>query len=1004
MKNWSRNLPPPAKALLAGAGLGACALLIPVVVSAVAPPANTNIGNIAVASYLDTSGKTQSVRSNQVNTTVAQIGGFTLINDNTKWAASGNTVYMPHTLTNTGNGTDTFNLKVVDSGTGAATFSSISVFPDANGNGVPSGAAFCSPTTTPCSTGFTQLLTANGTFNFLVAYSIPGGASSPTLPFDKATVTASPITGTGIPYAQSSLSNLDTVNLSNGAAFTATKAIGVPSVSAPLGAAWPSIVSSGKASPASCPTTWSSTLISGNPSCTYTVYTIAFQNNGSTSGPLSLQDSLPPGMTFVRGSAVWSGNGGAALNDTAASGVTGTSPNTITSSFSAPLFKATIANVAPNVSGTISFVALINSTATVGTATTNNVAAYWSTGCDATQTVSSSNCGNASAPTDTTNPAPFTILGTSGVVAASSASTVNDGANGGTPPTKAGIDLVIANSVPPGGTVSFTNVITNTGNVVDTFNLGMAASGANNTFPAGTTFAFFKADGVTPLLDSNADGVPDTGPVQVGVANAVTIVVQATLPATTAPAAGVNFDALMTATSITSSATAPAAFDSVWERVKDVAIAQIKVDLTNTAQGNKTILNGVVATGCTFGSNCDVGQGPSANPTDIESTTPGVGALFPLFVKNNDTAAGTYNLTGSLPAGWTLKFVASGGTCSSAAVSMPLSIPATQQTNVVACVTAPAGTPVGTTTNISFKVNSTTDSSVTDSITDAVTLNAAVVKSLSLTPATGSKAITAGGTIQQPAILTNTGNASCGTATEGFDVSVALDSASTAAGWTWAVYQDVDGSATLTAADKLLAAPIGGAPGNLNALTATPATLVPLAPGQNIPLIVKLFAPSGATTNAQATAILQVVDTSSTQCPTQTAKYVVTVVNGQLDVVKTQAIDSACTGAATAFGATTLSVKPGQCISYQVVVTNNGATAVSNVAINDAAPTFTTLMSTPSSANTCTVVGQVAGSPVPSFTGNATNGSVLCAAGTDPGVSLNPQGTMTMRFLVQVQQ
>ena len=168
MKIWSRHLSMPMKVLLAGAGIGACAMLVPVIVSAVAPPANSNIGNIAVANYLDASGRQQSVRSNQVNTTVAQIGGFTLTNDNVRFAAAGSTIYVPHTLTNTGNGTDTFNLKVADNGSGAATFSGISVFPDTNGNGAPSGPALCSPATTPCSTGFTQLLTANGVFNFLV--------------------------------------------------------------------------------------------------------------------------------------------------------------------------------------------------------------------------------------------------------------------------------------------------------------------------------------------------------------------------------------------------------------------------------------------------------------------------------------------------------------------------------------------------------------------------------------------------------------------------------------------------------------------------------------------------------------------------------------------------------------------------------------------------------------------------------------------------------------------
>ena len=68
-------------------------------------PANTLIGNQAVAGYVDSTGNPQSASSNLVQTKVQQVGSFTLISDNTKSAAGGNTVYASHTLTtiNTGN-------------------------------------------------------------------------------------------------------------------------------------------------------------------------------------------------------------------------------------------------------------------------------------------------------------------------------------------------------------------------------------------------------------------------------------------------------------------------------------------------------------------------------------------------------------------------------------------------------------------------------------------------------------------------------------------------------------------------------------------------------------------------------------------------------------------------------------------------------------------------------------------------------------------------------------
>lgn len=66
---------------------------------------------------------------------------------------------------------------------------------------------------------------------------------------------------------------------------------------------------------------------------------------------------------------------------------------------------------------------------------------------------------------------------------------------------------IIAASVMQGGELIFNNYVWNTGNSVDIFNLTLTG----NTFPAGSQIEFYRADGVTPLLDSNGDGIPDTG-------------------------------------------------------------------------------------------------------------------------------------------------------------------------------------------------------------------------------------------------------------------------------------------------------------------------------------------------------------------------------------------------------------------------------------------------------------------------------------------------------------
>src|SRR6185503_14905440 len=75
-----------------------------------------------------------------------------------------------------------------------------------------------------------------------------------------------------------------------------------------------------------------------------------------------------------------------------------------------------------------------------------------------------------------------------------------------------------------GATVSSDNTLTNTGNGTDIFNVTVGGS----SFPVGTTFSLFRSDGVTPLTDTNADGLPDAGPLGAGLSTV--IVMRATLP------------------------------------------------------------------------------------------------------------------------------------------------------------------------------------------------------------------------------------------------------------------------------------------------------------------------------------------------------------------------------------------------------------------------------------------------------------------------------------------
>ena len=83
-------------------------LLAPDLLQSAAPPAGTSIGNQASATYTDASNTERTATSNVALTIVQQVSSFLLTADGARFAAPGSQVLYPHTLVNTGNGTDTF--------------------------------------------------------------------------------------------------------------------------------------------------------------------------------------------------------------------------------------------------------------------------------------------------------------------------------------------------------------------------------------------------------------------------------------------------------------------------------------------------------------------------------------------------------------------------------------------------------------------------------------------------------------------------------------------------------------------------------------------------------------------------------------------------------------------------------------------------------------------------------------------------------------------------------
>lgn len=276
--------------------------------AAAAPAAGTVIGNQATATYTDAGNVSRTATSNLVQTTVSQVKSFTLTADGARTAAPGQTVYYPHTITNTGNGTDSYTLNALASGNFAASgtgHSGMAYYIDANGDGIPDNA-------TPITTA--GPLAAGAIFRFVVAGTVPAGAANG----NTAAITVS-VSDTNV----TTTTNTDTTTVAS-SVIAVTKSLSVTS--------GPSPNTNGGA---------------------HILVTLSYTNTGTAAATnVELRDTLPAGMTYVANSGTWSGSG-TALTDAAGGDPAGiaydynvTAANRVT---------AVISNVSAGFSGNVTF-------------------------------------------------------------------------------------------------------------------------------------------------------------------------------------------------------------------------------------------------------------------------------------------------------------------------------------------------------------------------------------------------------------------------------------------------------------------------------------------------------------------------------------------------------------------------------------------------------------------------------------------------------------------------
>ncbi len=841
-----------------------------------APAAGTAIGNQASATYTDASSTPRTVTSNVVIAIVQQVASLTLTQNASRTVSVGSQVSYPLTLTNSGNGTDTFSL--ASSQSGAFAFTSVVFYADANGDGVADN-------TTPITSS--GALAMGEVFRFVAIGTVPGTASSGNA--NSLVVTA---TSSFSPALNASVTESTTVT--SNAVIAVTK-----SMSAPNGL------------PGSGPHT----------------VTLTYNNSGNTAASaVQLRDALPSGMSYVAGSGRWSASGATVLTDASNADAQGSGP-TITYDFgvtTAGQVTAVISTVAPGQSGTLTFQVNINSynsalaTGQLAGAINNTATVQYNDG--------AANVGPVNSNTFAFTVNPVLAVTMTGQTVSSAAQ---------------------------GSTVSFNNVVRNNGNTPDSFDITLPTS----SFPAGTTFQLYQADGVSPLLDTNGNGVPDTGALASGAT--YTVVLRATLPT---GSTGGPYSVSKTATSKLDPSKTATVSDTL------TAITANSVDLTNVAA-----LGGPGVTG--------TGTGPEAGAQTTNSTNPGSTTRFTLYVNNTSAVADTFDLTASttasfsaltLPAGWTVVFRNAAG----AVITNTGVINGGANMQVFADVTIPAGQAAipGLGQDLYFRVLSPT-TGTTDRLHDAVVIN--TVRSVQVAP-NNSGQVFAGSSIVYTHTLSNNGNVTENSGTSTITLSL-TDSQTT---FSSIVYRDANNNGVIDAGDPVV-----------NAAT----DLGPIAPGASVRLLVRVSATAGAAAGITDTSSLTVTTAGSvngTAAPAAVSMSdATTVIAGNLVLLKEQALDANCDGIADgAFSNANISAgaAPGACVRYRITITNIGTSDVVTVVLSDATPANTTYhTAVPASSSQGAITVPTAGS---TGTFSASVGT-LAAGGSAVvmfGVRINP--------------
>lgn len=503
-------------------------------------------------------------------------------------------------------------------------------------------------------------------------------------------------------------------------------------------------------------------------------------------------------------------------------------------------------------------------------------------------------------------------------------------------------------SVNQGGTATFQNYVWNTGNSTDTFNLSIAST----TLPAGSVVEFFRADGATPILDSNGDGIPDTGSMAVGAS--YPIVVKVRFPTTQTDQPAQDYSVFPQAQSINSAA----AVDTVEDRTNQI-VSQL-VDLANT----------LPATGVGNGNIDNAGA-----PLKTLTANAGGTVIYPITVAHTGTTT-RYSLaadadsnfnTLNLPAGVSVVFAESvGGSCATtgAIVGQTRALNDGETQTLCAIVSVATGTPAITATPLYFRAYSPTyvsngtgtpTNAGSDIIKNALTISNNAAAQLLFTPDLRGQ-IAAGGTIVYTHTIVNQGNTLINN-TQPFAVT------NSQAGFTTTLYYDANDNGTFESTDPIITDLDSFSSNGANGLDA----------GESIRIFAKIQNDGTALLGSENNTLIRLLDGTGVELGR--VLDITTMSNTLIRLTKMQALDANCDGTADTGTYTTATLPiqrnsngQGQCVLYRLTVRNEGDTAIGAFNFRDSTPAGTVMRIAPSCVS-CTSTSAPATGDVGSVSG-----------------------------------